>query len=79
MFFFFAYLFCMCCPIELVLYSDGWARTTFQTINIIPEILFFSFAQCLKNVNAGEYSELLHMIGHAVSICLEVCQPLKVI
>ena len=52
-----------CFSIELVPCSDGWLRTWWQTIHMMPGLPVSSIPQCKLNRHKGTCLELFHPIG----------------
>jgi len=57
--------------IQLVPCSDGWRRTWWQTIHIMPGLPVSSIPQCKSNRHEGTWLELFPAIGHFESIFTE--------
>ena len=66
-----------CFPIELVLCSDGWRWTWWQTINMIPVLHVFLIAQCGYNRYEDTCLESFQAIGHFVPTFNEAHQASK--
>jgi len=63
-FFLSMYAFAMkCFTMELVTCSDGWRRSWWQTIHMIPGLPVYSFPQCKLTRQEGACLELLHPMG----------------
>jgi len=52
-----------CFPIDLVPCSDGWRRSWWQTIHMMPGLPFYSFSQCKLNRHEVACLEVFHIIG----------------
>ena len=52
-----------CFTIELVPCSDGWRRTWWHTIHMMPGLPFSSIPQCKQNRHEGTCLELFQAIG----------------
>jgi hypothetical protein len=69
----------MCLPIELVPYSDGWRRTWWQTIYMMPRMPVSSIPQCQWTPHEGSCLELFQVIGRLEPIFIEAHQASKMI
>jgi hypothetical protein len=68
-----------CFRIELVPCSDGWRRTSSQTVHMMPGLPVFSILQCKLNRHEGTWLELCQALGRFKPICIEAHQALKMI
>jgi len=68
-----------CFPIELVPCSDGWQRTRWQTIHMMPGLLVSSIQQCKLNHHEGACLELFQDIGCFEPTFIEAHQASKMI
>jgi len=66
-------------PIELVWCSDGWRRTWWQTIHIMPGLPVCSIPQCNPNCQEGACLEIFPAIGRFEPTFIETHQPSKMI
>jgi len=53
-----------CFYIKLVACSDGWQRTRWQMIHIMPGLLFSSIPQCKQNRHNGAFVKLFQGMEH---------------
>jgi len=49
-----------CYPVGLVSYPDGWWRTWWQTMEMMPRLLVFSIVQCKLDYHDGAWLESFH-------------------
>jgi len=63
-----------CLPIELVPCSDGWRRTWWQTIYMMPGLPVSSILQCKLNCHEGPCLELFQAIERFEPTFIEVHQ-----
>jgi len=68
-----------CSPIELVPCSDGWWRTWWQTIHMMPGQPVSSIPQCILNRHEGACRELFQTICCFESPFIEAHQASKMI
>jgi len=68
-----------CFPIELVPCSDGWRRTWWQTIHMMPGLPVSSITQCKLNRHAGACLESFEAIESVKSSIIEVQQASNMI
>jgi len=64
--------------IELVPYSDGWQRTWWQMIHMIPGLQLSLIPQGKQNHHDGECTELFHAIGRFELTFIEAHQISKI-
>jgi len=69
----------MCFPIELVPCSDGWQRTCWQTIHMMPGMPVSSIPQCKYNCHEGTCQELFQALGRFEPTFSEAHQASKMI
>ena len=68
-----------CFPVELVPWSDGWRRTWWQTIHMMPGLPVPSIPQCQLNRHEGACLELFQAIGRFEPTSIEAHQALETI
>jgi len=68
-----------CFPIELVAYSDGYHRTWWQTIHLMPGLLVSSIPQCKSICQDGACLEWLQGIARFEPTFIEIHYILKMI
>jgi len=68
-----------CFPIELVPCSDGWRRTWWHTIHMMPGLPVSSIPHCKQNRHDGACLEFFHAIGRFQPTFIEAHQPSKMI
>jgi len=68
-----------CFPIELVPCSDGWRRTWWQTIQMMPGLPVSSIPQCQYNIHEGACLEWFQAIGRFDTTFVEAHQASKMI
>jgi len=68
-----------CFTIELVPCSDGWRRSWWQMIHMMPGLPVSTILQCKQNHHEGACQELFQAIGRFESTFIEPHQPLKMI
>jgi len=68
-----------CFPIELDPCSDGWRRTWWQTIHMMPGLPVSSIPQCTGNRHDGACLELFQAIGRFEPSFIEAHQASKMI
>jgi len=68
-----------CSPIELVPFSDGWWRTWWQMIHMMPGLPVSSNLQWKLNHHKGACLELYQALGPFQSTFIETHQALKII
>jgi len=66
-------------PIELVPCSDGWRRTWWQTIHMMPGLPVFSIPQCKQNCHKGTCLASFQAIGRFELTFIEALRASKVI
>jgi len=67
-----------CLPIELVPCTDGWQRTWWQTIHILPGLPVSSIPQCKLNLHKGACRELFQGICRVEPTFIEAHQTSKI-